>query len=91
MLPMFVRFKVKQPGRRGFGLWFPVIIVWIMLAALMLVLLPFVLLAALFTWRHGPGVRVLLAYPMLASVLWNLGGLVIDVDKNTRALFIDFI
>ena len=88
---MIVRFKVKQPGRRGFGLWFPVIIVWILLAAIMLILLPIMLLAALVTWWHGPGVRVLLAYPMLASVLWNLDGLTIDVDQNESALFIDFI
>jgi hypothetical protein len=91
MLPMIVRFKVKQAGRRGFGLWFPVIIVWILLAAIMLVLLPFMLLAALITWRNGPGFRVLFAYPMLASVLWNLDGLIIDVDQNESALFIDFI
>lgn len=91
MLPMIVRFKIKEPGRRGFGLWFPVVVIWILLAALMLVLLPFLLLAALITWRRGPGARLLLVYPLLASVLWNLGGLTIDVDQKDRALLIDFI
>ncbi len=91
MLPMFVRFKIKGPGRGGFGLWFPVIIIWILLAALMLVLLPFLLLGALVTWPSGPGPRLLLVYPLLASVLWNLGGLTIDVDQKEHALLIDFI
>jgi hypothetical protein len=91
MLPIFVRFKIKEPGRRGFGLWFPVILIWILLAALMLVLLPFMLLAALMTWPSGPGPRLLLVYPLLASVLWNLGGLTIDVDQKEHALLIDFI
>ena len=91
MLPMLVRFKIKEPGRRGFGLWFPVIVIWILLAALMLVLLPFLLLAALVTWPSGPGPRLLLVYPLLVSVLWNLGGLTIDVDQKQRALLIDFI
>jgi hypothetical protein len=91
MLPMIVRFKVKQTGRRGFGLWFPVILIWIVLAALMLVLLPFVLLGALITWRRGPGRTLLIAYPLLASVLWNLGGLTIDVEQKENALLIDFI
>jgi hypothetical protein len=91
MLPMIVRFKVKEPGRRGFGLWFPAIVIWILLAALMLVLLPFLLLAALFTWWRGPGPRLLLIYPLLGSVLWNLGGLTIDVGQKDRVLLIDFI
>ena len=91
MLPLIVRLKVKEPGRRGFGLWFPVIIVWALLAALMLVLLPFVLLAALVTLGRGPGPRLLLVYPLLGSVLWNLGGLTIDVEEKERVLLIDFI
>ena len=88
---MLIRFKIKEPGRRGFGLWFPVILIWILLAALMLVLLPFLLLAALVTSWRGPGLRLLLIYPLLASVLWNLGGLTIDVDQKERMLLIDFI
>ncbi len=91
MLPMIVRLKVKESGRRGFGLWFPVIVIWILLAALMLVLLPFLLLAALVTWRRGPGARLLLVYPLLVSVLLNLGGLTIDVDQKESAFLIDFI
>ena len=91
MLPMIVRFKVKEPGRRGFGLWFPAIVIWILLAALMLVLLPFLLLAALISWGRGPGIRLLLLYPLVISVLWNLGGLTIDVGQKDRALLIDFI
>jgi hypothetical protein len=91
VLPLLVRFKVKEPGRRGFGLWFPVILIWIILAALMLVLLPFVLLAALITIWRGPGLKLLLVYPLLAAVLWNLGGLTIDVGQKEKALLIDFI
>jgi len=91
MLPMIVRLKVKEPGRRGFRLWFPVIIIWIILAALMLLLLPFLFLAAVLTAWRGPGPRLLLVYPLLASVLWNLGGLTIDVDGPTSTLLIDLI
>jgi len=91
MLPMIVRFKVKEPGRRGFGIWFPAIVIWILLAALLLVLLPFLLLAALLTFWRGPGTRLLLIYPLVGSVLWNLGGLTIDVDQKDHALLIDFI
>jgi hypothetical protein len=91
MLPLIVRLKVKEPGRRGFGLWFPVIFIWVILAALMLLLLPFLLLAAILTSWRGPGPRLLLIYPLVASVLWHLGGLTIDVDGPTNTVLIDFI
>lgn len=90
MLPMIVRLKVKEPGRRGFGLWFPAILIWILLAALMLVLLPFLLLAVLITTRDGPGAKLLLIYPLLASVLWNLGGMTIDINQKEKLLLISF-
>jgi hypothetical protein len=93
MLPLIVRFKFKDPGRRGFGLSFPVILVWILLFVLMLVLLPFMLLAALLTSWRGPGWRLLLVYPLLAAVVWNLGGLTIDIDTDEkgRTLLVDFV
>jgi hypothetical protein len=91
MLPLIVRLKFRRPRRRGFGLWFPVILVWALLAALMLLLLPFMVLGALVSLRTGPGFRLLLVYPLLGSVLWNLGGLTIDVDEGHSAFLIDFI
>lgn len=91
MLPLFIRLKVRQPGKHRVRLWFPVILIWIILAALMIVLLPFLLLGSLFSLGRGPGFRLLLIYPLLAAVLWNLGGLTIDVDQKKNALLIDFI
>jgi hypothetical protein len=91
MLPMIVRLQVREPGRRGVRLWFPAILVWILLLAVMLVILPFMLLGALFTLWRGPGLRLLLVYPLLAAVLWNLGGLTIDTEEKERAFLIDFI
>jgi hypothetical protein len=67
-----------------------VILIWIILAALLIVLLPFVLLAVLLTWRRGPGRMLLLFYPMTASVLWNLSGLHIETKNSTDELLIDF-
>lgn len=91
MLPLVVRFKLRQPGRRGLGLWFPAVLVWILLAALMLLALPFLVIAALVTAGRGPGLRLLLIYPGLAAALWHLGGLSIDIDKKESAFLIDFI
>jgi hypothetical protein len=91
MLPMLMHFKIRRPGRRGFGLWFPVVLVWILLAVLMVLLLPVVLLAALWERRMGQGWSILLLYPMLASLLWHLGGLRIDVDHEGNGLSMKFV
>ena len=39
----------------------------------------------------GRASRFCSLYPLLASVLWNLGGLTIDVNQKESALLIDFI
>lgn len=90
MLPFWMRLRVAKPGERRFTLGFPVIIVWVFVAALMLLLLPFVLLAALLTWGRGTGRVLLLAYPLLWSVLGNLSGLHVDVDGGGKSILVDF-
>lgn len=90
MLPFFMHFRIRKDGRRPFGLYFPVFLVWIILAALMLVLLPFVLLAAVITWRRGPGWALLIMYPMLGSLLWHLSGLHVETKNVENEILIDF-
>jgi hypothetical protein len=91
MIPLFMHLKVGKPGRRGFGLTFPVILVWILLLALLIALFPFLLLAALITrLGNGPGFALLLVYPLVFSVLWNLGGLHIETKKDGNEVLISF-
>mgnify|MGYP003891987327 CR=1 FL=1 len=63
---MIVRFKVKEPGRRGFGLWFPAIVIWILLAAL-----------AVFVQTISPhkfvGWGLMVLYLIASITLGNLG------------------
>jgi hypothetical protein len=90
MLPLFMHLKIRPAGKRGFRLWFPVILVWIVVLALLIVLLPFLLLGALFTLRRGPGLAILLIYPLFLSVLWHLGGLHIETENAESEVLIDF-
>jgi len=90
MFPVWMRLKIRPERRRGVSLWFPVILVWVLLWALMLVLLPFVLLAALVTLRRGPGLVLLAVYPLLFSVLWNLSGLHIEARDAHHDVLVSF-
>ncbi len=65
MFPVVMRLRIRPKGKRGISLWIPVILVWIILWALMIVLLPLLVLLAILTWRRGPGTGLLLIYPLI--------------------------
>jgi hypothetical protein len=89
MIPIFMRLRIgRDPGK--YGLLLPVFLVWILLFAVMVILAPFVLIAALFTWRSGQGKLLLLIYPLLFSILFNLSGLHIEVGGREQNLLIAF-
>lgn len=90
MIPMLMRLKVSRNPNR-YGVWLPVFLIWILAFALMLVLLPFVLIAALFTWRSGQGKWLLLTYPLLISVLFHLSGLHIEIGHSEQNILIAFL
>jgi hypothetical protein len=90
MIPMLMRLKVsRNPGK--YGVLLPVFLVWILLFALLIVLFPFVLIAALLTWRSGQGKWLLLTYPLLISVLFHLSGLHIEVEHPDENILIAFL
>ena len=91
MLPMIMKMHIQKRGQRGVRLWIPVFLVWILLFVLMLVLLPLVLLAALLTIWRGPGLALLLFYPMVWSVLCSLSNLHVDVENETHKILFAFI
>ena len=90
MLPIFLRMRIQKGGGKKINLFLPIFLVWILLFAVLLVCLPFVLLFGLLSWRTGFGRMALLAYPMLFSILWNLSGLYIRIEKPNEILFMNF-
>ncbi len=90
MIPMLMRLRVSRNPNK-YGVLLPVFLVWILLFALMIVLFPFVLIAALFTWRSGQGKWLLLTYPLLVSALFHLSGLHIEVEHPDENILIAFL
>jgi hypothetical protein len=91
MIPMLLRMDIRDRERTKVRFWFPVVIGWIVLFALMLAALPFMLIGALATWRSGPGAGLLLLYPRLFAVVNALSGLRVDVQgRGSGTVFISF-
>ncbi len=91
MIPMIMRLDIRNPDRRGVWLIFPMILVWIIVFAFLIASLPFVLVAALVTLRRGPGIQLLLFYPVFITAVFALSGLHVDIASHrNHKVFISF-
>ena len=82
MVPMLMRLDVRNRDRKGVRLFFPVILLWIIVFALLAAALPFVLVAALVTLRRGPGTRLLLFYPAFFGAVFAMSGFRVDIASH---------
>jgi len=85
--PMFMRIGFgKRDGK--FKIWFPLFILFPFLVVILLLMAPFLLLAALVLWSFGWGKPLLLFIPVLLGLLWALRGLEIDINDKGQKVFI---
>ena len=84
--PMLLRLRVSHEGRRRWGCWLPLLLLWPFALALMLLFLPLALLASVFAgrWRK----TLLLGGPILLAAIWNARGLVINVRGTDEEIHI---
>jgi hypothetical protein len=85
-----MRLKIRRRSERGFFLWFPVVLVWIVVGAVMIAVLPFFVLGALLSMGDGPGLRCLIVFPLPFSLLWNLSGLHVETRDTRNEALISF-
>lgn len=91
MIPMLLQIKIPRTGKQPLSIYLPLFVAWLILLLILILLLPFFLLAAMITWAKGYGRLVLLFFPMLFSLLWNLHGLKIDVQDKESQIYLSFI
>ena len=81
--PYMMMLRIRNPRHR-FALWLPLFLIWpvalVFLLAIFLILLPFALLAMLFTWQTGWWRPAVLGVPAIVRVACTLRGLTVDVD-----------
>jgi hypothetical protein len=74
-----------------FGLWLPLFLAWIILAALLIALLPIFLIVLIVSFAAGWGEFFLKLGPQLYNVLCALKGLKVDVDRTNEKVEITFV
>ena len=87
--PSLLRVRI-QNGRRRFGLWLPLILLWPPIVLIALALFPIVLVLAAVLWRKGRGRTLLLSGPLLFRLFCSLRGLQVEVVKPSAHVFIAF-
>ena len=87
MIPMIMRIHVVEGNRNKVRLILPLFLAWLLLLPFIILLTPFVLLAALILWPSGYGKTILGAGPALYSVISALSSLHIEVEgKDNKTL-----
>jgi hypothetical protein len=75
----------------SFGLWLPLFLAWLILAALTLALLPIFLIILIVAWPTGWGEFTLLIGPRIYNILCALKGLKVDINRQKEQIAITFI
>jgi hypothetical protein len=91
--PYLLRMRFKNQNH-AFGLWLPIFLIWpivlVFLLAIFIILLPFALLALIFTWRSDWVGSLIMAVPAIFRLFGHLPGLVVDVEGNEGQVYIEF-
>ncbi len=88
MIPLLMKIRIKEENKRGLRLILPFFLVWLLLLVILIVLSPFLLIAALIFWTRGYGIKILAIVPLIFSLMCSLSGLIIQVDEGDKKVFI---
>lgn len=86
MIPMFMKIRIKEKGKKGVRLWLPLFLVWILLLAILVLLSPIFVLVGLVAWIRGYGRTFIFAFPMIFAVLWAMSGLRIHIEERDKKI-----
>lgn len=85
MIPTIAIIRIRSGQERGFSLWIPLFLVWLLVLPFVIVLAPFVVLACLVTRTR------LALFAALWEMLCSLGGTRIEVRGPKDFVYVRFI
>jgi hypothetical protein len=87
--PCLMKLKIHKDGL-SVNLWLPVIIAWLILAALAIAVAPLVLILILILWPLGWGKFLMMLAPRFYQILCALKNLDVDVANKEQHIAIAF-
>ncbi len=89
--PLLLHLRIPSKNEGFIGLWLPWFLVYPILLLLMLIALPFVLIAAIFMVPAGRARPLIMAGPYLWRLLFAMRGLKLDIQTGNRTMLINFV
>lgn len=91
MIPLWMQMKIPRREGREVTLYLPIFIGWILILALSLILFPVWLIATLVARVKGYGWIGFVFVVLLINTLWQLQGLIVDVESEDERIYMKFI
>jgi hypothetical protein len=88
--PLLLHLDISSQRGSNIALWIPIFLVWLILLAFFIALLPLILVTALLLWPFGWGRLVLFFFPLVGGCICALRGLKVDVEKSDGAVLVSF-
>jgi hypothetical protein len=88
MLPLLLRMQIKEKGKNKIRLFLPFFLIWIILVAILILISPLLLIAAIVLWPLGYGRHILFAIPMLFAMMCALSGLKIHIENEDKKIYL---
>jgi hypothetical protein len=80
--------QIKEKGKNKIRLFLPFFLIWIILIALLILISPLLLIAAIVLWPMGYGKHILFFIPMLFSLMCALSGLKIFIENEEKTIYL---
>lgn len=91
MLPMILKAKIPTGQNDFINVYLPLFIVWLIVIPIVLLFSPVILLAGFLSWSFGYGRLFILFFKAIVDVLWNLQGLMIEVQDKKNHIYLSFL
>jgi len=91
MPPTMLYLRFPTGPHSSFGLWLPWFLVYPLILALMLLVLPFMLIAVVFTLPFGYARPLIMLWPYVWRLLFSLRGLDMDIRSGQHDIQLNFV
>jgi hypothetical protein len=88
--PLLLRLDISSKQGSNIVLWIPMILIWLILLAFVIALLPLILLTALVLLPFGWGRAALFFVPVVGGCICALRGLEVNVKKSDQTMLVSF-
>lgn len=84
--PSILRIRIVKKGKKKLGLWLPVFLLWPVILALLVLLLPLLFVLAICLRRGAKGRMIVGGLPQLLVIACALRGLKVDVEEDDQRI-----